>query len=334
MVEYHPISTKDQSRLHLFGKTVLLELFLGHALIVVRWIVKGDTLVAKRPRFREPTVRREQPVGSEVEFKLERQRWRWSPWTSAYKVTSSIDHNEPRVHLHVPKEETFLFRLKYNVTRTIHNSAKEVLTPNGENNIYIYIFIYIYIYISNSRWYSKIVAKRPRIPRTHCEAGTTVGSEDLSGELQVESGEVSTDRNKRWRWSPCRLLVDTRWLHLSSSQWTSSSSPCAERRNTSFFDWNTLMWPGLLTQIWMCCKKSVLMIIGMSTRIEVRQILGKDSRSSRYWRKNPPKGYMWSKTGRAAQRKEKQEWANEKSKLDNARRLRELLFHWSGRWRV
>ena len=32
---------------------------------------------------------------------------------------------------------------------------------------------------------------------------------------------VSTDRNNRWRWIPKRLLVDPRWLHLSSSHWTS-----------------------------------------------------------------------------------------------------------------
>ena len=31
-VEYYPISAKDQSRIHQFGKKVLPELFLGHAL--------------------------------------------------------------------------------------------------------------------------------------------------------------------------------------------------------------------------------------------------------------------------------------------------------------
>ena len=47
-------------------------------------------------------------------------------------------------------------------------------------------------------------------------------SGDFSGELQGELGRVSTDRTNRWRWRPCRLLVDSRWLLLSSSQWTSS----------------------------------------------------------------------------------------------------------------
>ena len=32
MVEYHPISAKDLSRLHQFGPKVLLGIFLGYAL--------------------------------------------------------------------------------------------------------------------------------------------------------------------------------------------------------------------------------------------------------------------------------------------------------------
>ena len=45
LVEYHPISAKDQSRIHQFGKKVLPGLFLGYALYAVR-ILKGDVLVA------------------------------------------------------------------------------------------------------------------------------------------------------------------------------------------------------------------------------------------------------------------------------------------------
>ena len=36
--------------------------------------------------------------------------------------------------------------------------------------------------------------------------------------------------------------------------------------------------------------------------------------------------YLWTKFGKAAQKREKQEWANEKPKLDNARRLRGICF--------
>ena len=65
-------------------------------------------------------------------------------------------------------------------------------------------------------------------------------------------------------------------------------------------------------------------------------------------KEKPPKGYMWSgerrtkiqtttrpdyvrpevwtKIGKAAQNREKQEWAKEKSKLDNARKLKAIYF--------
>ena len=45
MVEYHPLTAKDQSRVHQFGKKVLPGLFLGYALYAVG-IWKGDVLVA------------------------------------------------------------------------------------------------------------------------------------------------------------------------------------------------------------------------------------------------------------------------------------------------
>ena len=45
LVEYHPITAKDQSRIHQFGKKVLLGLFLGYALYAGR-IKKGDVLIA------------------------------------------------------------------------------------------------------------------------------------------------------------------------------------------------------------------------------------------------------------------------------------------------
>ena len=44
-MEQYPISAKDQSRIHQFGKKVLPGLFLGYALYAGRtW--KGDMLVA------------------------------------------------------------------------------------------------------------------------------------------------------------------------------------------------------------------------------------------------------------------------------------------------
>ena len=45
LVEYHPITAKDQSRIHQFGKKVLPEFFLRYALYAVG-IWKGDVLIA------------------------------------------------------------------------------------------------------------------------------------------------------------------------------------------------------------------------------------------------------------------------------------------------
>ena len=45
LVEYEPISAKDQSGIHQFGKKVLPGLFLGYTLYAER-IRKGDLLVA------------------------------------------------------------------------------------------------------------------------------------------------------------------------------------------------------------------------------------------------------------------------------------------------
>ena len=45
LVEYHPITANDQSRIHQFGKKVLPGLFLGNALYAER-IWKGDVLIA------------------------------------------------------------------------------------------------------------------------------------------------------------------------------------------------------------------------------------------------------------------------------------------------
>ena len=45
LVEYYPISAKDQSRIHHFGKKVLPGLFLGYALYA-GGIWMGDILVA------------------------------------------------------------------------------------------------------------------------------------------------------------------------------------------------------------------------------------------------------------------------------------------------
>ena len=50
LVEYHPFTAKDQSRIHQFGKKVFPGLFLGHALYAGE-IWKGDVLIADLEEF-------------------------------------------------------------------------------------------------------------------------------------------------------------------------------------------------------------------------------------------------------------------------------------------
>ena len=82
-----------------------------------------------------------------------------------------------------------------------------------------------------SRWNSKIVRKRQRLPSTHSKAWITCKEQ---WRTLWRIGRASTGIIYRWRWSPWRFLVDSRWLHSSSLHWTTSWTQCAERRNTSF----------------------------------------------------------------------------------------------------
>ena len=159
MVEYHPISARDPSRLHQFVKKVLPGIFLGCELFAGNW--KGDILIA------------------DLED-LERLE------------ASEIYHRKRRI------DETKRWR----------------------------------IHISSSRW-----------KQQHCQEGTTNSENQLQGgnrpygakisvDFSRRTGRVSTDRNDRWRLKP---VPTSFWsIQVSSSQWTSSSTQCAEGRNIHY----------------------------------------------------------------------------------------------------
>ena len=188
--------------------------------------------------------------------------------------------------------------------------------------------------------------QRQRIPRTHSEAGTNPQDRWSQWRTSWWTGRrVSTDTNHRWRGSPCRFLVDPRWLHLSSSQWTTGSTLRAEGRNishpTEIYWWNLVYsyWTGCVTR-----EANRRLQEWRLGQIFVR-LTEKDSRNSFHtWKEKPPKGLtkiqtttrpdherpeIWTKSGKARQNREIQEWAKEKPKLDNARKWEEftLLIH-------
>ena len=121
VVETCPISARDQSRLHQFGKKVFPGIFLG--VFISGGVWKGDTLVAEVGKdgrignpssdSENPLSRREQPVGSEdlsgelqgesegsqpTESKDdgEAQRDFWSKVISSIVITMNLEFNSMR----------------------------------------------------------------------------------------------------------------------------------------------------------------------------------------------------------------------------------------------
>ena len=202
----------------------------------------------------------------------------------------------------------------------------------------------------------QIVRKRPRMPRTHSKAGSNPQGAKISVENFKVNRRVSTDRLYRWRWSPCRLLVDPGWLHLTSSQWTSSSTLRAEGRNIP--NSTEIHWCYKVYSCWSGCatREEDWRLLECRFKQTFVSFLEKGSQNSLCWKKNlqeekcgPVRDWRRSKRlpdqimygqkfgrriGEGAQNREKQEWAKEKLKLDNARRLRGIYFHCSRRQRI
>ena len=179
MIKYHPISAKDLSRLHQFGKKILPGIFLACALIAgefgkeIFWLQKlrnrkswthqqlssknqcersidttkgeefkfqtadGTAKVSRRDcEFREPTLRRRNTwMRENLRGEFQGEREESQPTELRDEAEGRADfwsvqgdfiyrhHNEPRVQLHVPKEETFFMPLKYiDVTRYTHTN--------------------------------------------------------------------------------------------------------------------------------------------------------------------------------------------------------------------
>ena len=141
------------------------------------------------------------------------------------------------------------------------------------------------------RWCSKIVRKRLRIPRTHSGAGTNRKERRSQWRTSRQLGKMSTDRINRWRWSPCRLLVDSGWLHRSFITMNLEFNSMCRRKKHSQFHWNTLMLQGQHILIWTSCKRNVSMTVGVSIRAEACPICGKVSQNSFYCKKSLPRDF-------------------------------------------
>ena len=112
------------------------------------------------------------------------------------------------------------------------------------------------------------------------------------------------------------FLVDLRWLLLSSSQWTSSSTLRADREKHSLFHWIRLT---LHMLIWMCYKRiDDYWNVDLSKHwsdswrgLTFVYVVGTETDKDSSDNKLCPE--VWAKNGKAAQNRKKQEWAKRKT---------------------
>ena len=198
--------------------------------------------------------------------------------------------------------------------------------------------------IPSSRWYSKIAWERLRFPRTHSKAGTNRKEWRSQWRTSRRTGGASTDRSNRSRWSPCRLLVDPRWLHHNEPR-VQLYVPKEETfliplkyidvTRSTHTDLDVMQE----TTYWRLleCRFKQTLFRFVERIHEIHSIERNTSQGFLWsWRRltkvrtttRPDHTWpeVWAKIGEAAQNREKHEWNNEKPKVDNARRLRGIYF--------
>ena len=85
MVEYHPISTRDLTRLHQFGKKVLLGIFLGYELIAGRNLERTDSdcgvgrfgIVGCLRNLSSKNQRQRKEMNSYSQYQMVQQKFQW-----------------------------------------------------------------------------------------------------------------------------------------------------------------------------------------------------------------------------------------------------------------
>ena len=110
LVEYHPTTAKDQSRIHQFGKKVLPGLFLGYALYA-EGIWKGDVLIADLEELETmdaPEIYSKRLNAKKVIFPQRRVYFSNRRWTSQnlggdqdLRTSTSIRHRPIRGESHI-----------------------------------------------------------------------------------------------------------------------------------------------------------------------------------------------------------------------------------------
>ena len=202
-----------------------------------------------------------------------------------------------------------------------------------------------WIHFPDSKLYSKIVRERLRITRTHSKAGT-----DRGVKVWAENFKVNPESLNRQNQQMTLKPVPT----SGRSKVTSSIIVTMNLEFNSVPKEETFPIP--LKHIDLAKSTHTDLDVMQEKRIDDcwnvdsnrnLSVHGKVSRSLLYWKKNLPKDLwsggrlttiqptsrpdhvwpeVWTKIGKAAQNREKQEGTKEKAKLDNARRPRGIYF--------
>ena len=206
MVEYHPISMR------IFNKTSSIWQESISWYLSWIWIDRGRN-VERRYSFwlrtwekmdaSESYPRR---IHAKEVWVTQKRRWIQIPSSRWYSKIVRTRLRLPRTHSMAGtdrKERRFQWRtsrcaeieelekLIASETYPRRLNAKEVLiTPKRWR-----------IYISCGRWFSNIIRKRLRIPRTHSETGIHRKERESQRKISWRLGRVSTWRIKRWRWA-------------------------------------------------------------------------------------------------------------------------------------
>ena len=116
-------------------------------------------------------------------------------------------------------------------------NAKEVITQRGMK------IVYFPIEDGSAKFWKRLWS-----PRIHSKARTTCKEWRSQRRTSRKPTEVSTDRNKRWRWSPQWLLVNGRdFVHRHHVEPRVLNSTCRQKKHHQSH-WNILTWPELRTQ--------------------------------------------------------------------------------------
>ena len=172
-------------------------------------------------------------------------------------------------------------------------------------------------------------------------------SEDLSGEIQGESEESPPAGPPDDAEAHGDFWSIERWPLLSSSHWTTTTTLGAGRRNISYsteIHWRSEVysyWSGRHARKedwWLLeCRLKQAFVRLLEKIYEIYSIERKTSKRIYVVREGITKVQtttrpdyvwpeVWTKIGKAAQNREKQEWSREKPKLDDARKLRGIYF--------